>query len=233
MKRSTLPLLISISSLLLVLASSAHAQIGLDFLNLPADAKIGTILSRFYVFGVSMTAIAALIMFTIGGVRYMISGDHDPGPAKDQMKNALFGLILALTSYLILYTINPDLVREVKTTEIIDLKQQQLVSQQAGEGERCGGTPVDPQHPESVQCGADLTCFQNPLSLTDCKPALGNITGNCLKSCPAKVPHGGTCLIDNQCANTIDLCRIKTAEGCKHVNTAAAEPGKCLDVLCN
>jgi len=103
---------------------TVHAQIGLDFLNLPAGAKIGPILSRFYVFGVSMTAIAALIMFTIGGVRYMITGgDRDPGPAKEQMKNALFGLILALTSYLILYTINPDLVQEIQLKDIIDLKE--------------------------------------------------------------------------------------------------------------
>src|SRR3989338_11584572 len=103
--------------------TTAHAQIGLDFLNLPAGAKIGPILSRFYVFGVSMTAIAALIMFTIGGVQYMISGDRDPGPAKERMRNALFCLILALTSYLILFTINPDLVREVKlNVNIIDLK---------------------------------------------------------------------------------------------------------------
>ncbi len=92
----------------------AHAQIGIDFLNLPPGAEIGDVLSRLYVYGVGVVAIAAMIMLVIGGVQYMVAGEKDPGPAKERIRNAIWGLILALTSWLILYTINPDLTRKVK-----------------------------------------------------------------------------------------------------------------------
>lgn len=92
---------------------TAHAQIGLDFLNLPANFEIGDLLARLYIFGVGVVAVLAVIMLVIGGVQYMVAGDKDPGPAKERIKNAIWGLILALTSYLILYTINPDLVKKV------------------------------------------------------------------------------------------------------------------------
>ena len=91
---------------------------GLEFLGLPAGAEIGDILERLYVFGVGLAALLALIMFVIGGIQYMITGDRDPGPAKERMKNAFWGLTLALTSWLILYTINPDLVLKIKINPI-------------------------------------------------------------------------------------------------------------------
>lgn len=178
--------LISIFTLLGI-AASAHAQIGLDFLNLPPDKidKIGPILSRFYVFGVSMTVIAALIMFTIGGVQYMIAGDRDPGPARERMKNALFGLILALTSYLILYTINPDLVKEVDLAPVtIELKKP--VIEGAKEGEPCvGGSPN-----LAEQCDSTAGSCIDPQT---CAPATSG-QGKCLKSCVFYKCKGGNVL---------------------------------------
>ena len=97
---------------------TAHAQIGLDFLNLPPGAEIGDVLSRLYVWGVGLVAIIAVIMLVIGGVQYMVAGDKDPSSAKERIRNAIWGLILALCSYLILYTINPDLTKKVILTPI-------------------------------------------------------------------------------------------------------------------
>jgi len=71
------------------------------------------VLSRLYVYGVGVVAIAAMIMLVIGGVQYMVAGEKDPSSAKERIRNAIWGLILALTSYLILYTINPDLTKKV------------------------------------------------------------------------------------------------------------------------
>ena len=92
---------------------TARAQVGLDFLNLPPGAEIGDVLSRLYVYGVGLVAIIAVIMLVIGGVQYMVAGEKDPSSAKESIRNAIWGLILALTSYLILYTINPDLTKKV------------------------------------------------------------------------------------------------------------------------
>lgn len=64
-----------------------------------------------YLFALSIVGIAALGAITYGGITYMLS---DTITSKDEAKKwiwgAVSGLILALAAYLILYTINPDLV---------------------------------------------------------------------------------------------------------------------------
>jgi len=64
-----------------------------------------------YLFALSIVGIAALGAITFGGITYMLS---DTITSKDEAKKwiwgAISGLILALAAYLILYTINPDLV---------------------------------------------------------------------------------------------------------------------------
>lgn len=88
--------------------SFAAGIVGLEFLG--ESANLGDLLARIYYFLLSLVGISALVMFVWGGIEYMLAGDKDPGKAKERMKNAVYGLVLALTSYLILYTINPDLV---------------------------------------------------------------------------------------------------------------------------
>lgn len=67
-----------------------------------------------YVFrlAIALAAFLAVFMFTVGGFQYMTSeatgGKKD---AKDRMTNSVLGLVAALASYLILYTIDPRLVQ--------------------------------------------------------------------------------------------------------------------------
>jgi len=53
-----------------------------------------------------------VMMIVIGGVEYIISGANESmrGEAKKRIENAIWGLVMALVSYLVLYTINPSLV---------------------------------------------------------------------------------------------------------------------------
>lgn len=85
---------------------------GLEFLSIPADADIGDILVSIYVFVMFFVGLSALIIIVFAGVWYISAGDNQNrvGQAKTWMKNAVFGLVLALLSWLILYTINQDLV---------------------------------------------------------------------------------------------------------------------------
>ena len=54
---------------------------------------------------------AALISLVIGGFMYMLSDTvTTTDKAKEYISGAIYGLILALAAYLILNTINPDLV---------------------------------------------------------------------------------------------------------------------------
>jgi hypothetical protein len=81
----------------------------------------------------------AVVMIVIGGIQYMSSdavGEKSSG--KETMQNALIGLGLALTSYLLLYTINPqltiikdNLVPEV-SVEVKDLPTIELLASDTG-----------------------------------------------------------------------------------------------------
>ena len=141
-------------------ARAAESSIpGLEFLQIPADASIGQLLSQLYIWGIGFVALAAFLMFTWGGVLYMIAGDKDPTSAKSYMKNAIYGLLLALGSYLILYTINPALVNipELKLPEI---------------NQAAMPTPT----------GASYTCSQNNqsyASLNECNGVCGPLGGTC------------------------------------------------------
>lgn len=89
---------------------------GLEFLNgVYFDTPIGTILTKIYIFGISLVGISAFAMFIYGGIMYIVAADNQSkvGQAKSAMSNAVFGVVLALTSWLILYTINPDFTFEL------------------------------------------------------------------------------------------------------------------------
>jgi len=71
---------------------------------------------------IGIAAALAVIMIMIGGIQYMstdaISGKSE---GKDKITQALYGLLLAIVCYLILYTINPnilnfEILRSVTTT---------------------------------------------------------------------------------------------------------------------
>jgi len=76
-----------------------------------AGTRLTNYIKYIHTIGISMVAIAAVTAIVIGGFMYMLS---DLVSSKEEGKKwiygAITGLILALASYLILYTINPDLI---------------------------------------------------------------------------------------------------------------------------
>ena len=59
----------------------------------------------------ALAVVLAVIMITVGGFEYMLSGAVDTKTnAIKRIQDAVLGLLLALCSYLILYTIDPNLV---------------------------------------------------------------------------------------------------------------------------
>lgn len=63
-------------------------------------------------FTLALAGFLAVMMIVIGGVEWIISGANESSrsDAKKRINNAISGLVLALVSYLVLYTINPSLV---------------------------------------------------------------------------------------------------------------------------
>ena len=70
-------------------------------------------------FGFAVIGILALFMLIIGAYQYlMAAGSGNASDAKDTIASALLGLILGLTAWIILSTINPDLVNMRSITQI-------------------------------------------------------------------------------------------------------------------
>lgn len=66
-----------------------------------------------YKFGIWTVGIAAMFMIMFGGYTYLLSAGNNASmeKAKGFIFDAIAGLVLALTAYLILYVINPDLIK--------------------------------------------------------------------------------------------------------------------------
>jgi hypothetical protein len=79
-----------------------------------SDSDLVGYLDSLYRFGISITGILAVFMIALGAFAYIVTSAGNASKmldAKEKISNALIGLIIALTAYLFLYVINPDLVR--------------------------------------------------------------------------------------------------------------------------
>lgn len=74
---------------------------------------LGNFVSQMYVFAVGLSGIAATIMIMVGGFLWLTAGGNNSQieNAKRYISSALLGLSLMLGSYVILYNVNPKLVR--------------------------------------------------------------------------------------------------------------------------
>lgn len=70
-------------------------------------------------------ALFAVVMITTNGVRYMLSDVvTDKGLAKKRIETSLWGLLLLITAWLILFTINPNLLKFNLNLQTVTLPQQ-------------------------------------------------------------------------------------------------------------
>lgn len=73
-----------------------------------------TYVENLYNFGIAITAVLAVFMIAIGAFAYIVTSAGNSSKiidAKAKIYNAIIGLILALVAALVLYIINPDLVK--------------------------------------------------------------------------------------------------------------------------
>lgn len=75
------------------------------------NTPLSTYLSQAYTLLVTVSSLLAVVFLVVGGVRYMLSEAFtDITKAKKQMWSAMWGLVIILGSFLILYSINPNLL---------------------------------------------------------------------------------------------------------------------------
>lgn len=78
-----------------------------------AGSDFPSYVNSIYKFGIWAIGICAMLMIMIGGFMYITSAGNNAsmGKAKGIITDAIIGLVMALMAYLILYEINPDLVK--------------------------------------------------------------------------------------------------------------------------
>ncbi len=111
-------LIFSISAL--SLAPEAEAQTkGLQYTlleKIPGTDNVGSDLKGYleaiYKMALIIIVLSAVLMLSIGGFMYLTSAGNTAamGTAKGVIFDSIIGLVIALTAYLLLYVINPDLV---------------------------------------------------------------------------------------------------------------------------
>ncbi|MBI2635083.1 MAG: hypothetical protein HYW79_00885 [Parcubacteria group bacterium] len=79
---------------------------------LPAGTELPSYLRYLFIFGLGFITVLALSVMMFGGIQYILAAGNaaKTEEAKAWIQQALFGLGLLLVSYLLLRTINPDLV---------------------------------------------------------------------------------------------------------------------------
>ncbi len=100
--------------------NTGGAAQGLNFVPLVKDypqlgrmqnSDIPSFLNTLFAITIAVAATLAVIMVAIGGIEYMLTeSPFKMGDAKDRIGSAIFGLIIVLTSVLLLRTINPQIV---------------------------------------------------------------------------------------------------------------------------
>lgn len=122
------------------------------------DCPLGKFLNIFINIFIGIVAAIAMVMIVMGGISYVTSDlVTSKEEARSSIKNAIFGLIIALTCYLILNTINPSLLNLClnnipKVTQKI---QEQQIQGRLGNG-KC-------EEAQSGPCAkSNLSAFSNP-----------------------------------------------------------------------
>ena len=130
-------ILLAISALSLFMFSAVYAHATLLEPSVGGgntSADPGEYFNNIYRLMVGITGVLAVIMIVVGGLEYIASAANPSAKesAKKRIWAAIGGLLLALSSYLILQTINPDLVN-------FNLNIEKKTLQQTG-GAPSGGT---------------------------------------------------------------------------------------------
>jgi len=81
-------------------------------LNTNAEVSLDQYVTGIYNFAAMAVGIIGVLMFLVGGFQYMISAGNRgmSGEAKKTMINAVIGIVLVLGAYLLLSTINKELI---------------------------------------------------------------------------------------------------------------------------
>lgn len=141
--------------------------------------------NRLYIYALGLVGLTALGAMIFGGVLYTTSAGNPSlqGDAKKRINSALIGLGILLTSYLILYTINPDLVnlRNPSIAADYTIKAPELGVTRGCEGATdCGAGYRCEGYIPNVSKGACILIYQTQCQTgVDCGDGYNCTNGRC------------------------------------------------------
>ncbi|MBI4123094.1 MAG: hypothetical protein HY458_01880 [Parcubacteria group bacterium] len=146
----------------LVLPVAFAQQLELEYPQVPGGAQppnevrsLPNFIKYMFNLGIAVAGLAAFVSFVYGGFRY-VSSAGNPGAlsdAREQIKASLLGLVLLLGSWLLLTTINPQLVI-LKIDKDANFSKQGVI---LFAGDNCGST-------KGLREGVDFLRVKNTLS---------------------------------------------------------------------
>jgi hypothetical protein len=136
----------------------------------------------------------AILRIIFGGLKYMTSEAFgEKTDAKDTINNAIIGLLLALSAYIILYTVNPKLVDFDVTLKNVGTTTPMGTNLGRTSNRFCpDGTPAPNNNPAG--CGGTTI---NPVAgCPNCAPLPGNVPRKTVNSGGCAAP--GPCVVDQE-----------------------------------
>lgn len=122
-----LTLILTFAVFVIVFSASFAQALEVEYPELPGGVRITDetnlpeLINYIYTFSLYIVGLIGLGVLTYAGLRWMTSVGNPSAQAdaKDQITQAVIGIILLLGSYLLLYTINPALLRLPEAGEIL------------------------------------------------------------------------------------------------------------------
>lgn len=125
------------------------------------NSLLAKYISAFYIFFAGVAGILAVVVMMWGGFHYITSAGNSQkiSQAKEIISNAIIGLILVFTSYLLLNTINPNLTRlTLPTLSSVQTIYQSTIYCEAGGPSSPGMQAAAAQN---ARCGAKVAFTDN------------------------------------------------------------------------
>ncbi len=157
------------------------------------SVELPAMILAIYKFGIWTVGIAGLFMITVGGIMYMGSAGNNAiaESAKKIITDSLLGIIVALSAYLFLYVINPDLtVIKFSLISVGDLGE----SSSSGGSSGSSGTNTGSGSCETIKSG--------PCSVENLSASFGSSGAETMSKICNKESRGNTSL-----ESQTDLCK--------------------------
>ncbi len=132
-------------------------------------SDLPTYLQNIYQAGLVLIVLGAIFMIGMGGFTYIASAGntHTMAKGKGMIQDALYGLIIALATWLILNIINPDLVNlTIETPSTLDFDPLSTsIEDDAVSASNAGSVPAGVKKGRATKCSTELVSIPSDIPL--------------------------------------------------------------------